>query len=71
MAPNEPAGQGTGNMGEPPGTPAPEKEPAEDEPDDINRESIEEEPEDVEWELIEDEPDDVEWDPVEDEDGGT
>ena len=36
-----------------------------------NREPIEEDPEDVEWELIEDEPDDVEWDPVEDEDDGT
>ena len=54
-APNEAAGQGTGDMGEPPGTPAPEKEPAEDELHDIYREAIEEEPEDIEWEPVEEE----------------
>ena len=59
FAPNGAAGQGGENMGGPPGTPAPEKEPVEDEPDD------------VEWEPVEEEPEDVEWEPGEDEDDGT
>ena len=47
----KPLDEGTRGMGGLPGTPAPEKEPAEDELDDVEREPIEEGPEDVEWEL--------------------
>src|SRR6185312_11910350 len=64
------AGQRSENGGEPPPPLVPEKEPAQDELDDIEREPIEEESEDVEWELIEDEYNDVEWDPGEDQNDG-
>jgi hypothetical protein len=70
LARNGAAGQARENMGGQPVTLTPEKEPAQDELDDIQWEPTEEEPEGVEWEHIEDEPDDVEWDPIEDEDGG-
>jgi hypothetical protein len=50
FAPNGAAGQGSENLVGPPGTPAPEKEPIEDEPDDVEWEPVEEEPEDLEWE---------------------
>jgi len=59
------AGQGS-ESSKPAASPVPEKDPAQDELDDIEWEPVEEEPEDVEWELIEDEYNDVEWDPGED-----
>jgi hypothetical protein len=61
LASNEASGQGSENMGEPPG-----KQPAQDELDGL-WEPVEEEPEDVEWEPVEGEPDDVEWEPRDDE----
>jgi hypothetical protein len=60
------AGQGSENGSEPPASPAPDREPAQDELDG-QWEPVEEEPEVVEWEPVEEELDDAEWEPRDDE----